>query len=709
MKNIAVGKYTFTLITLLILLTGCDGQTKPGSNTPEALPTKHRLTIALSSTSTAAEYEAVNYFASLIEKQSDGQLVLNVLNGKATLGQRERVAALKKGDIDFTVVPSAKVSHLYPGIELFDLPFFFTEHHQVRRVYASNASRQMLAKLQDYGLVGLAFWDGGFKQLVTNAPLSSKDQFLNKRFRIVESTVLREQFKSWGGLTLPISTARVSEAYANGDLDGEEMTLSQLSAHRRSNLQVNLTRHGHQTLLLMMSAKTKNRLPEQLIHIIDSAAKTASTFQYDIAYQKEKLALLSLREDGVINVPSNALLAWMKTASAHVIEHQRMQFGTAMLEQVIQAKTDWENLPPDNLIVALDADMFGSAALSGLAIRRGIELALEEINQQGGILGKEVRLMVRNNSMVPSRGLDNIALLSKLPNVLAVFSGISSPVVLAELNLLHEKKMLMLVPWAAATPIVSNGYAPNFVFRVSVRDEYAAQFLLEGALKASDKVGFFLVNNGWGRSNFEGLSKEMEKRKYQPTGVQWFDWGEKNMETKIRNLINRGAKAIIFVGNAVEGEKFVTALARYENPPVVYSHWGITGSTFAERSANALEKIDLRVLQTFSFIGNDNPAAKALMARYHDRYGTTKGTDIFAPSGTAHAYDLMHMLAIAANKAGSTDMAAIQKEMTQLEYYQGVMKTYRSPFKGTQDALTKDDYLFAFYKNGTLHPLESSR
>lgn len=181
------------------------------------------------------------------------------------------------------------------------------------------------------------------------------------------------------------------------------------------------------------------------------------------------------------------------------------------------------------------------------------------------------------------------------------------------------------------------------------------------------------------------------------------------METKVRNLINRGAKAIIFVGNAVEGEKFVTALARYENPPVVYSHWGITGSTFAERSANALKKIDLRVLQTFSFIGNDNPAAHALMARYHDRYGTTKGTDIFAPSGTAHAYDLMHMLAIAANKAGSTDMAEIQKEMTQLEYYQGVMKTYHSPFKRTQDALTKDDYLFAFYKNGTLHPLESSR
>lgn len=703
MKNI------FTMGMLLMLLVGCDNRSEPSANTQETLPTKLGLTVALSSAADSAEYEAVNYFASLVDKQSSGQLTLSVLNGKSTPSQRELVAAVIKGNIDFAIVPSSKVSYLYPGIELFDLPFFFADHEQIKRTYASNASRHMLTKLQDYGLIGLNFWDGGFKQLVTNYPLNSKDQFLNKRFRTVESTVLREQFNGWGGFTLPISKARVSEAYANGDLDGEEMTLSQLSAYRMSGLEVNLTNHGHQSLLLMMSAKTKSRLSERQVDIIENAAHLASTFQYEIALRKEKLALDSLREKGVIKTPSEAMLAWMKKASAHVLERHRMQFGTALLEQVIQAKTDWENLPADNLVVALDADMFGSAALSGLAIRRGIELALEEINQQGGILGKEVRLIVRNNSMVPSRGIDNIELFSRLPNLLAVFSGISSPVALAELELLHERNILMLAPWAAATPIVSNGHAPNFVFRVSVRDEYAAQFLLEGAMAVSDKVSFFLVNNGWGRSSFKGLSTEMEKRKHLPTDIQWFDWGEKNMEAKVRNLVNKGTEAVIFVGNAVEGEKFVKALSRHDNPPVVFSHWGITGSKFADRSALALEKIDLRVLQTFSFVGNNTPAAKALMARYHQHYGTTRDTDIFAPSGTAHAYDLMHMLAIAANKAGSTDMAVIQKEMTQLEYYQGVMKTYRSPFKGSQDALTTDDYLFAVYKNGTLHPLESSR
>ncbi|WP_157490802.1 ABC transporter substrate-binding protein [Enterovibrio coralii] len=90
--------------------------------------------------------------------------------------------------------------------------------------------------------------------------------------------------------------------------------------------------------------------------------------------------------------------------------------------------------------------MSGHSALSGLSIRRGIELAIEEINANGGILGKEVKLVARDNSMIPSRGLDNLEVFSSLPNLIGVFSGISSPVVLAELDYLHQNKTLMLVP-----------------------------------------------------------------------------------------------------------------------------------------------------------------------------------------------------------------------------------------------------------------------
>ncbi|PKF51867.1 ligand-binding receptor, partial [Enterovibrio nigricans] len=398
---------------------------------------------------------------------------------------------------------------------------------------------------------------------------------------------------------------------------------------------------------------------------------------------------------------------WLRQQSSTLLEYYRMRLGTELVEQVLQAKENWQDPRPEKLLVALDADMSGNSALSGLAIRRGIELAIEEINKNGGLLGKEVALVARDNSMIPSRGLDNLEIFTNLPNLLAVFSGISSPVVLAELDYLHKNKTLMLIPWAAATPIVSNKHSPNYVFRVSVRDEYAADFLLDGALEVSQNVGFLLVNNGWGRSNYNGLEKSMKQRKLPLPHVEWFDWGERDFKGKIDALVKRNVEVIIFVGNQVEGGKFVQAMAKLDTPPVVVSHWGITGSNFAEKSRRALEKVDLRVLQTFSFINKNNPTADKLVTRYHDRYNTKHKTDIVAPSGTAHAYDLMHMLAIATEKAGKAEMPLIREELQQIEQFQGVMKNYHRPFSGKhQDALDRSDYIFATYHDNALHPLK---
>ncbi|CZF77123.1 C4-dicarboxylate-binding periplasmic protein precursor [Grimontia celer] len=699
-------RYIFTLATLLMLITGCDNREVSESEKLGETPTL-ALNLAVSGHEGSASSEAALYFASLIKERTKGQITVSTSNKAPHISERELVASVQKGEVDFAVITSSKMSYLSPALELFDLPFFFTEHDQIRQVYKSPAGRQLLNNLYKNDIVGLAFWDGGFKHLVTTFPLENASQFKKRRFRVTESTTIREQFSAWDSLAIPVSDEMVTLAFSNGDLDGEEITLSQLSARRITGQSLYLTRHGHQTQLLIMSEHTKKKLSPTHLDLIESAANVATSFQYEIALRKDNIALANLNEEGITHRPSGPLLAWMKQTSSGVLEKNRMHIGTSYIEQVLQGKENWKQPHPDKLIVGLDADMIGSAAISGLSIRRGIELALDEINQKGGILGKEVKLIVRNNSMVPSRGLDNIEVFSTLPNLLAVFSGISSPVVLAELDLLHERKILMLAPWAAATPIVNNGKDPNFVFRVSVRDEYAAQFLLEGALDVSDNIGLLLVNNGWGRSNFEGLTKQMEQRSLVPTHIEWFDWGEKNMDNKVSNLIEKGAEAVIFVGNAVEGEKFVTHLATHPTSPVVFSHWGITGSEFAKRSEEALKAVDLRVLQTFTFIENSTPAARTLAQRYHQRYGTKHESDIQAPSGTAHAYDLMHMLAIAAEKAGTADMSAIQKELTKLERYDGLMKPYRSPFShGKQDALTAKDYLFAFYKDGNLYPLE---
>ncbi len=234
---------------------------------------------------------------------------------------------------------------------------------------------------------------------------------------------------------------------------------------------------------------------------------------------------------------------------------------------------------------------------------------------------------------------------------MAVFGGISSPVALSELGIIHDKKIIYLDPWAAATPIVENGRSPNFVFRVSVRDEYAAGFLLPEALKVSDKVGLLLVNNGWGRSNHRALIDELKQRSLEAVSIQWFDWGETSHQNMINALYQDGAEVIIYVGNSVEAVSFIRQLAVKQPPVPVVSHWGITGGDFELLTGDVLHKVDLRVLQTFSFINNKDKRAKTIVDRYREKYQVNSAYDIVAPTGMAHAYDLTHLLVLAIRKA----------------------------------------------------------
>ncbi len=68
-----------------------------------------------------------------------------------------------------------------------------------------------------------------------------------------------------------------------------------------------------------------------------------------------------------------------------------------------------------------------------------------------------------------------------MSNVVAILGGIHTPVAMDELKTIHELQMIYLGPWAAGTPVVKNGHSPNYVFRVSVRDEYAGAFLVGSA------------------------------------------------------------------------------------------------------------------------------------------------------------------------------------------------------------------------------------
>ncbi len=354
-----------------------------------------------------------------------------------------------------------------------------------------------------------------------------------------------------------------------------------------------------------------------------------------------------------------------------------------------------------NIEIGLNADMTSSSALAGKAIQRGAQIAIDEINEEGGILGQKLKLVVRNHRGNPARGKDNILELSERENLVAILGGLHTPVVLAELALVHEKQVNYLIPWAAGTQIIDNNYSPNYVFRVSVRDEFASSFLLAEAGKLGYSAPCLLLENtGWGRSNKVGFYAAASELNVLLSETQWFNWGHKDFEEILIRFANQKCDVIMFVGSAREGKQVINSLVRLpkaDQLPII-SHWGITGANFVEFTGPAAMQVDLVFLQTYSFLTPTNvTAADNFINRYFAKHTeANKVTDIFAPVGSAHAYDLVHMLARAIDLASSNNRAKVRDALENLRQFDGLVRAYSPPFTPTRhDALDASDFRLA--------------
>ena len=366
----------------------------------------------------------------------------------------------------------------------------------------------------------------------------------------------------------------------------------------------------------------------------------------------------------------------------------------------------------DPIIIGLDADMSAVAKEGGVAIQRGAEIAIEEINEQGGVLNRPLKLIIKNHRGNPARGINNIKQFSEIKDLVAVIGGVHTPVALKELPILHQNKIIYLDPWAAGTPVVDNGYVPNYVFRVSVRDAEAAKVMIPHAKQRGIKrVGLLLERTGWGRSNEKSLTEAAKKHHVEIVQIAWFNWGKKALESEINTLREAGAEVIILVGNAPEGASLMKAMLKQEHKLPIISHWGIAGGNFVERvGLESLQKLDVSVLQTYSFAKPHNDKLNTtVLKRYQEKYGANiTAESIPGAVGTAHTYDLVHLLAKAISAAGTTERSKIRDELERLPSYNGLVKHYQPAFTKTQhDALLSDDYIMSsFDENGNLVPIQ---
>jgi branched-chain amino acid transport system substrate-binding protein len=364
-----------------------------------------------------------------------------------------------------------------------------------------------------------------------------------------------------------------------------------------------------------------------------------------------------------------------------------------------------------NIKIGIDAEFGVPQSTSAQAVHNGAQVAVNEINAGGGVLGRKLEIVERDNRAVPARSLVNLRELAQDPDVVAVLVGRFSPVVVEVLPEVHKLKLPLLIPWAAANGITDHDYSPNYVFRLSLRDSLALSVMMRHALKAGARnVGLLVPNTEWGRSSLKSAEETALKETSQNiVATRFYNWGDKTLLGHYQQLQKEGAQAIIFVANDREATVLLTEMAglpKEDRLPIV-AHWGITGGHFFENAGAALKSVDLSVVQTYSFIGKTDPIAKRVLAGLKPITGTDDPRKVASPVGVAHAYDLVHLLAKAIKKTKSTDRTAVRNAMEKLGAHQGLVRHMDQPFTAKRhDALSINEVFMSRYADdGALEPI----
>ena len=248
---------------------------------------------------------AANRFKVLVEQRSGGRIGVQVFPNAQLYGDADEMQALQFGAVDLVAPSLSKFGRIgLPEFELFDLPFLFDDLAAVRRITLGPLGQRLLHGLARQGLVGLGYFDNGFKQMSANRALLAPKDFVGLRMRVQASQVITAQMRTLGArpVTLPFSETR--RALASGVVDGTENPVSNFWTQAMHQVQtdLSLTNHGY----LGYAVVTHQRLWQQLnTHdraLINQALQEALAFGNQIADAQNDNALTALRQAGTTRV-----------------------------------------------------------------------------------------------------------------------------------------------------------------------------------------------------------------------------------------------------------------------------------------------------------------------------------------------------------------------------------------------------------------------
>jgi C4-dicarboxylate-binding protein DctP len=285
---------------------------------------------------------AAEFFKKRAEELTQGKVKVEVYPNSQLYKDKEEMEALQLGAVQMLAPSLAKFGPLgVKEFEVFDLPFIFNDYDDLHKVTKGPAGKALLDKLAPKGILGLAYWDNGFKSFSANSPIKTPLDLKGKKLRIQNSKVLEEQMRTIKAIPQMLAFSEVYQALQTGVVDGTENPISNFYTQKMHEVQkyMTITDHGYLGYAVIVNKKFWDGLPADIRTQLETALVEATDYANTIAKEMNEKDLESVKASGKTEVTTLTPEERAAFKAAMVPVHDKMakRIGKETIESFYQA------------------------------------------------------------------------------------------------------------------------------------------------------------------------------------------------------------------------------------------------------------------------------------------------------------------------------------------------------------------------------------
>jgi branched-chain amino acid transport system substrate-binding protein len=357
-------------------------------------------------------------------------------------------------------------------------------------------------------------------------------------------------------------------------------------------------------------------------------------------------------------------------------------------------------LAADPIKIGVAGPFTGGSSSMGVSMRDGVRLAIDEINKSGGVLGRQLVAVERDDEAKNERGVQIAQELINKEKVVAAVGYINTGVALASQRFFQEAKIPVMNNVATGS-IITHQFdkdPENYVFRNAAHDSIQAPMIVEEAItrRGFKKVAILADSTNYGQLGREDLEKALATKGIKPVAVEKFNIKDVDMTAQLLKAKEAGAEAVLTYGIGPELAQIANGMTKLGWKVPMVGSWTLSMANYIDNAGPGGE--GARMPQTF-IQEPTTPKRQSFIVSYLKTFNP-KNSRIDSPVSAAQGYDSVYLLAAAIKQANSTEGPKIKAALEDLKTpIEGVVTTYNKPFTKTDhEAITANIPVFGEVK-----------